>query len=108
VGIAVLSTLLMVREQFHSARITEHLSLYNIATQQRLQEMISGFVSSGSDVTTATSRALAALDAGLRNQAEVMAYNDCFFLVALALVGSSFLVLLCDKVDFSKGGSGAH
>lgn len=39
-GIAALSTLLSRREQFHSSRIGEAVSLYNPQTQQRLDNLI--------------------------------------------------------------------
>jgi DHA2 family multidrug resistance protein len=108
VGIAVLSTFLTVREQFHSARLGEAVSMYNLETQQRVQTVTEGFVFSGSDVVTALHRALGVIDFSIRKEATVMAYNDCFFFVAVALFCSSALILLCKKVGAQKGPSEAH
>lgn len=107
VGIALLSTLLSVREKFHSAKLVEGVTIYDIATQQRLSALKSKFIMDGFDSVTAGGKALAAIGGTIRQQAYVMAFNDCFFVVAVALVASSFLVLLCQKVQGGGGGE-AH
>ncbi|RYZ97202.1 MAG: DHA2 family efflux MFS transporter permease subunit [Proteobacteria bacterium] len=108
VGIAMLSTLLTVREQFHSAKLGEGISIYSRATRDRLNMLQAGFVSHGFDPATAMKKAIAALDATVRRQAYVMAFNDCFLAVGVALVGASCLILLCKKVGASSGPSEAH
>ena len=49
IGIAGLSTLLSVRERFHSERIGESVSVYSVAVQERMQQSTAYFLSQGSD-----------------------------------------------------------
>ncbi|MBX2987437.1 MAG: DHA2 family efflux MFS transporter permease subunit [Bdellovibrionaceae bacterium] len=107
VGIALLGTMLSVREKFHSAKLVEGVNLFRPETRERLALMRSAFVQKGYDSVTAGKMAVGALDQTVRQQAHVMSFNDCFFFVCLALVAASLLILLCDPVR--GGGSGeAH
>src|SRR5207248_6324529 len=49
IGIAALSTLVSVRERFHSFRIGESVSLYSPTTQQRLAQATGVFTSQSSE-----------------------------------------------------------
>ena len=69
IGIAALSTMVSVRERFHSFRIGESVSIYAPATHERLAEATSYFMSRGSDPSSAASRALGALGVRVRQQA---------------------------------------
>lgn len=106
-GIAILATLLTQREQFHSNRLGDAISLYNSETQQRLNELTQVFVSRGSDVYTAQQQAIATLTNLIRREAYIMAYNDCFFLMACALLLSGLVVIFFKKVKATPG-SAAH
>lgn len=104
IGIAILSTLLGWREQFHSNRIGESVSLFNPATQQRIEQLTQSFISRGSNPILAHDQAIAALDNLVRREAYVMAFNDCFYFVGIALLVSAVTLLFCKKV---KPGAGA-
>ncbi len=109
VGIALLSTFLTKREQFHSARITEGISLYSSATQQRIDSMTQFFVSKGSDAFTAKNQAITSIGNIARREAFVLAFNDCFLAVGLALFFSGLFILFAKKVKVSgKAGGGGH
>jgi MFS transporter, DHA2 family, multidrug resistance protein len=108
VGIALLSTLLTVREKFHSAKIGEGISIYHRATRERLAGLQAGFVSHGFDPATSMKKALMALDGSVRQEAYVTAFNDCFLAVGVALIFASCLILLCKKVAPAAGPSEAH
>lgn len=108
VGIALLSTLFSIREQFHSAKIGEGVSLYSHETQNRLSALQNLFASRGFDAHTAANKAIGAVDAALRTQSTTMGFNDCFLIVGLALMVSSMLILLCDPVAGGGGAEGAH
>jgi MFS transporter, DHA2 family, multidrug resistance protein len=97
-GIAALSTLLSRREQFHSSRIGEAVSLYNPETQQRLDSLIQTFISRGSDAVTANEQAIAAIDQVIRREANIMAYNDCFYLMGFAILLCGLALIFCKKV----------
>ena len=86
IGIATLSTILSRREQFHSNRIGDAVSLYAPQTQQRLNELTQNFISKGSDAVTANQQAIAQIDNIVRREAYTMAYNDCFYLMGFAIL----------------------
>jgi drug resistance transporter, EmrB/QacA subfamily len=108
VGIAVLSTLMAVREKFHSAKLVEGINIYSRYTNERLATYKHLFISKGFDATTAAQKAYAVMDMNIRKQANVMSFNDCFLFVCGALVCCSLLVVLCDKVVPGSGPSDAH
>jgi DHA2 family multidrug resistance protein len=103
-GIAAIATLLTQREQFHSNRLGEQLSIYNPITQERINQYTQFFVSRGSDLATAQSQAIAALGNAVRQEAYVMAFNDCFYFIACALLVSGLAVLFFRKAKASGGG----
>jgi DHA2 family multidrug resistance protein len=107
VGIALLGTLMSAREKFHSAMLTEGVSIFNKTTQQRMNVYDHFFMGRGFDAITAHQKTLATMDMVVRRQANLLSFNDCFKFVAIALVTSSVLILLCDKVS-GGGGEGAH
>jgi MFS transporter, DHA2 family, multidrug resistance protein len=75
VGIAALATLLSQREHFHSARLGEAVSLYDGATQARLDSLTQNFLQRGLDAGGAQDAALKMLDNLVRRESFVMAYN---------------------------------
>jgi MFS transporter, DHA2 family, multidrug resistance protein len=107
-GIAALGTLLTRREQFHSSRLGEGISLYNQATQQRLDELTQLFVSRGADLITAQDRALKSIDNIIRRESFVLAFNDCFYFIGFALLLSGVAILFLKKVKVGAGGGGGH
>ncbi|KAB8333494.1 DHA2 family efflux MFS transporter permease subunit [Scytonema tolypothrichoides VB-61278] len=106
-GIAALATLLTNREQFHSNRLGESISIYNPATQERINQMTQYFVSRGSDLSTAQDQAIKAIDNIVRREAFVNAFNDCFYFIAIALLLSGIAVFFIKKVKVT-GGAVAH
>jgi MFS transporter, DHA2 family, multidrug resistance protein len=107
IGIAVLATLLKNREQFHSNRIGEAISTYDPLTRQRIDELTQGFVGRGIDLETAKQQAIATLDNIVRREAFVMAFNDCFYFIGVALLLSGVAIIFFKKVKPS-GGAAAH
>jgi len=107
IGIAALATLLTRREQFHSNRIGEGVSLYNPATQERINQLTQYFTSRGADLSTAQDRAIASIDNIVRREAFVMAFNDCFYFIAWTLLLSGIAILFFKKVKPTSG-AGAH
>lgn len=107
VGIALLGTMMSLREKFHSARLVEGVSVYHTQTLQRIKTYENMFMHKGFDAVTAHKKAIAALDMIVRKQAQLLSFNDCFKFVFIALVTSSVLILLCDKVQ-GGGAEGAH
>jgi MFS transporter, DHA2 family, multidrug resistance protein len=107
-GIAALGTLLTQREQFHSNRLLEGVSLYNPATQQRIDELTQLFVSKGADLLTAHDRAMKTIDNIVRREAFILAFNDCFYFIGFALLLSGIAILFIKKVKVQAGAGGGH
>jgi DHA2 family multidrug resistance protein len=104
IGIAALSTLLTWREQLHSVRIGDAVSLYSPQTQQRINQLTQLFESRGSDPSTAHNEALKQIAKIVQREAYVMAYNDCFYFIGIALLVCAIALLFCKK---AKAGAGA-
>ncbi len=107
IGIALLSALLTRREHFHSHHLGEAVSLYNPLTRERLAAITQNLISQGIDAIGAQDRALHLLDATIRKQAFILAYNDCFHMAGLLLFAMIPLVFLCAKTTGSAA-AGAH
>ena len=107
IGIAGLSTLLSVRERFHSERIGESVSVYSVATQERIRESTAYFTSQGSDSYSASMRAVGAIGGAVRRQAFISAYSDCFVILGWVLLASAVALFFMKRTKIS-GPVGGH
>jgi MFS transporter, DHA2 family, multidrug resistance protein len=107
IGIAGLSTLLSVRERFHSARIGESVTIYSGAVQERLQQSATYFMSQGSDPSSAHMRAIGAVGGAVRRQAFLLAYSDCFLALGCVLLSSAIALFFMKKASI-LGSAGGH
>lgn len=108
IGIAALQTFLTKREQFHSNILTNSVSLFEEATRNRIDRLTSYFLSHGiSDVATAQHKAIIAVAARVKQQANIMAFSDTFYLLGIALIIALVATLLLKKPGHLSGG-GAH
>ncbi len=105
-GIAILGTLQSVRERFHSNRLVEAISLSNPITRDRLDQLTQFFLTKNGDPVMAQNQAYSMLDKLTRREANVMAYNDCFFFMGCALVAAALLTLCFKKVKPTGGAVG--
>jgi len=83
VGIAVATTLLAQRSQFHQSTLVSHITLWVPATRQRLARWVAHFAAQGSDGFTAEKQAMVMLYRETVNQAQLLAYADDFWLLAM-------------------------
>ncbi|GAC1045616.1 MDR family MFS transporter [Rhizobium sp. No.120] len=108
VGIAALQTFLTKREQFHSNILTNSVSVFEEATRARVASLTSYFMNHGvSDQALATHKAIVAVAASLRKQANIMAFSDTFYLLGVALVVALAASLLLKKAGHIASGA-AH
>ncbi|OJV42059.1 MAG: EmrB/QacA family drug resistance transporter [Acidobacteriales bacterium 59-55] len=107
IGIAGLSTLLSVRERFHSERIGESVTVYSGAVQERIQHSAAYFLSQGSDSYSANMRAIGAIGGAVRRQAFLLAYSDCFLVLGCVLLASAGALFFMRKTKMS-GAVGGH
>ena len=83
VGIALVTTLLAQRSQFHQVTLASHITPWDPETRARLTQWASHFVTHGSDGFTAERRAVAMLYRETVEQAQLLAYADDFWLLAV-------------------------
>jgi MFS transporter, DHA2 family, multidrug resistance protein len=108
IGIAMLQTFQSKREQFHSNILTQSVSPFDEATRARIAEMTRYFLSHGvSDPAAAAHKAVIAIGAGIRQQANIMAFSDTFYLMGILLVIATIAGLALKKTDHLEGGA-AH
>jgi len=108
VGIAMLQTFLTKREQFHSNILTHSISLFQEATRARLASLTSYFMAHGiTDPALAAHKAVVAVGLKVRQQANIMAFSDTFYLLGVVLVVALVATLLLKKTRQLEAG-GAH
>jgi len=108
VGIAMLQTFLTKREQFHSNILTHSISLFQEATRARLASLTSYFMAHGiTDLALAAHKAVVAVGLKVRQQANIMAFSDTFYLLGVVLVVALVATLLLKKTRQLEAG-GAH
>jgi DHA2 family multidrug resistance protein len=108
IGIAALQTFLTKREQFHSNILTSSVSMFAEATRERLDHLTAYFLSHGiADLATAQHKAIVAVALRVRQQANIMAFSDTFYMLGIALVVALAATLLLKKPGHIEAG-GAH
>ena len=86
VGSAALGTFQVVREKFHSSHIVEHLTLIDPLVQARVQNYSASFGSMYADPALRNIQGLRTLATAATREANVLAYNDVFMLIAVIAV----------------------
>ncbi len=108
VGIALLQTLLTKREHFHSNVLMQSVSLFEQATQTRIEKLTQYFISHGViDRIDATRRAYVAIGKIVQKQAFILAFSDLFFLLGAALIVALAASMMLKKPGQLDAG-GAH
>ncbi len=83
VGIAVSSTILAQRSQFHQARLVEHVSAYDPETQTALHQLGVLFTGHGGD---AQNQALGMIYSMVQRQAGMLSYLEIFYLMGIGIL----------------------
>jgi DHA2 family multidrug resistance protein len=97
VGIAMLSTMVQMREEIHFSAIAEALTQNSLKVQDRLQVLSGFFASKGAALDVATQRGLAELARQVRLNASVMAYADSFWILGVGILISLLTLLILRK-----------
>jgi len=98
VGIALATTLLAQRSQHHQATIVSHVNVWDFETQARLQRWVDHFIAHGADTFTAQRQGLAMLYQDAVGQAQLLAYVDDFWLLAVLFTMIPFFLPLMRRV----------
>jgi DHA2 family multidrug resistance protein len=105
IGIALLSTLVTRREQFHSVRIGETVTLLTPRVIARISSLDSMLRGKGLDRTTAHDTALTILNGQVQTQSLTMAYSESFYVVGLLLLGTCGALIFLPKLAKTSGAS---
>jgi MFS transporter, DHA2 family, multidrug resistance protein len=92
VGIAIVTTLLARRGQYHQARLMDGVDLSNPMMTERVAGWTAHFANRGADTFTAGRQALATIYQETVAQAQLMAFVDDFRLMAMLFVGVLMLI----------------
>jgi DHA2 family multidrug resistance protein len=107
IGIAVVTTLLAQRSQVHQSTLVAHITSFDEETRARLAQYASHFVSQGSDTFTAQGRAMVLLYRETVTQAQLLAYVDDFWLLAVMFAAIPFFLPLMRRVRLDPPPHGA-
>jgi DHA2 family multidrug resistance protein len=97
IGIALLSTLITNREHLHSVRIGSTVTAASPELQPRLTALTNMFLMKGLDPTTAGLTALKDLNNAISKQSYFLAYSDAFYVIAIIMAASGFLLFFVNK-----------
>ncbi len=86
-GIAVMTTFLTRRTQFHYSRLGEHITAGGVATQQMYEGLSAFFRFHGADAYTAGRQALTALSGMLARQASMLSFVEAFWIMGVIFWG---------------------
>lgn len=86
IGAAALGTFQVVREKYHSNVLVEHLSLLDPLVAARVQGGAGAVARLVQDPAARSAQGLATLSAQATREANVLAYNDVFLVIAIAAV----------------------
>ncbi len=101
-GIAMATTYLSIRSVFHYSNLSEHISIYNTDAFNRLQSYTHLFMSKGSDLISAHTKAAIAIKGNLMQQAMILTYNDVFLIVGVFFAACMPFLLLFKSKGKSK------
>ncbi len=99
IGTAMASTIVTQREQFHSERIGEHVSISEPLVRQWLLQAAQGLHHAGATTWTSYQQALQLLSQKIRLEAYVMAFNDAFAFVAVVIAVGILMTFLLQKAE---------
>jgi DHA2 family multidrug resistance protein len=97
-GIAVATTLLAQRSQFHQTTLVSHITAWDPSTRERLAQWTSHFATRGSDSFTAERQAIAMLYRETLAQAQLLAYADDFWMLAMMFAAVPLLLPLMRRI----------
>ncbi len=81
-GQAVFGTFITIREKFHSNILAESIVLSNPLVVQRVGQLTAGYSRSITDGTLLNAEGIALLSQQTTREANILAYNDAFLLIA--------------------------
>ncbi|MGB6944052.1 MAG: DHA2 family efflux MFS transporter permease subunit [Bryobacteraceae bacterium] len=102
-GIAICTTLIARREQFHRQRLVEHLSPLDLSYQSALASAKQMFVTRGADPAQAAAQAHGLIYNMVQQQAAMLSFNEVFWVLGVAFLAVIPLMFLMKKTGPVKG-----
>src|SRR5258707_9769133 len=106
-GVAFVTTMLERRTQFHHSILAQHLTPENPVFQQSLESLTRYLSATGASAADATQKAYGLLSGLVERQAALLAFQDCYRMLAL-LAAISLPLAFMTKRFRSAGGAGGH
>ena len=106
VGISLITTFLQRRQQFHQTRLGGHLNPYNHTFQRVLSSLTQFFSRHTSGAGSHQAHGL--IYQMLQQQAGLLAYIDCFYVLAIAFACMIPFVFLMKPIKPGKGAMAMH
>ena len=103
VGTSLAQTVHERRDQFHTLRLGEFLDPFNPAVQSFLEQAQARFLQQTGDPAAAHELAWQALEKLREQQSSALAYFDCFWLFAVAMLALVVVVLVMKRSVAEKG-----
>jgi DHA2 family multidrug resistance protein len=91
--------------------LNQSVSLFSQTTRRQVHMLTQYFSAHGvADSSRAAGMAISAIDAGIRNQANIMAFSDSFYLLGIIVVIAMLSTLVLKKAPkpAAGAGGGAH
>jgi DHA2 family multidrug resistance protein len=107
-GIALISNVLMHREQFHQSRLVEHAIPSSVPYQETVRQMTDYFIRHGSPVAEAPQQVIAWIGRTVQAQASFLAYMDAFWVLTLLSLSAVPLALALRKVKLGGAAPTGH
>jgi len=101
VGVALVTTVLAQRSQFHQSTLVSHVSVWDPETRARLSTWAGYFTTQGTDAFTAERRAMAMLYRETVTQAQLLAYTDTFWMLAVLFAAAPLLLPFMRRIRLS-------
>ena len=108
IGIATTGTMLSRHQQAMTSLLGSDVTAYSPASQSMFMQMRGAFMAAGSDATTATTRAYAALFGTVQRQASIVSFVGLFQLLGVMFIVLLPLVLLMKRGQGGQPAAGAH
>lgn len=108
IGVSLVANVLTHREQFHQARLVEHVVPSSVGYQDTLHQVTSYFLAHGSSLAQAQQQAFAWIGQQVQLQASYLGYIDGFWVLMLVSLAAVPLALSLRKVKLGGAAPAAH
>jgi DHA2 family multidrug resistance protein len=106
-GIAFVTTMLARRAQYHQSVLVTHVTSFDQSVSANLERIASRFVDHGYSTVDAATSAVAQIYAVVQQQAAILGFLDCFWLLGLVAFIGPLLAIFIRKFQ-QGGGPAAH